>query len=263
MKSVSVVVPTFNSAEYIARTIRAIGEQTLTPSEVIFVDDCSTDSTAAVIEGSIDLLARVSTRLIQLPKNSGPGVARNTGWNAASGDYVAFLDADDSWHPQKLEIQIAYMESAPWASFSGHHYLVSEQGFSEIFVTGSPGSREVRLHSFLIRNLFSTPSVVVRRNLKHRFSEDREMAEDYLLWLELLADGERALLIESKLVCLHKAAYGAGGLSGQLRRMELKDLRALRILQRNRRISSATFLLAGAFSYIKYVRRILRTKARL
>lgn len=262
MPSVSVVVPTFNSVEYIGRTIEAIRRQTVVPNEIIVVDDCSSDSTFTVVEDNLARLGIGQAQAVRLTTNSGPGVARNTGWNLATSEYVAFLDADDSWHPQKLEIQLAAMETSPWASFSGHRYLVNETGFPSDFRLTPTRSREVTLGSFLVRNLFCTPSVMIRRCVELRFSEDREMAEDYLLWLELLATGARALLVDSPLVCLHKPAYGQSGLSSQLRRMERKDLRALRLLRRTHRLSWATYFAASAFSLLKYVRRLVMVRFR-
>lgn len=262
MPSVSVVIPTFNSAGYIERTINAVQNQTVVPNEIIVVDDCSSDSTLKVVLQAFDRLELRTAKAVRLTSNSGPGVARNTGWNLATSEYVAFLDADDSWHPKKLEIQLAIMESTAWASFSGHRYLVDETGFPPDFQLASTRTREVALGSFLVRNLFCTPSVMIRRSVELRFSEDREMAEDYLLWLELLTTGARAVLIDSPLVCLHKPAYGESGLSSQLRRMERKDLRALALLRRTDRLSWFTYFAASVFSLLKFARRVAIVRLR-
>lgn len=263
MPSISVVIPTFNSADYIGRTMEAVRQQTTMASEIIVVDDCSNDLTLTVVEQTFARLDIKNGTVVRLTNNSGPGVARNTGWNLAASKYVAFLDADDSWHPQKLELQLAEMEASPWASFSGHRYLVNEAGFPSDFQVKPTQSHEVTLTSFLARNLFCTPSVMIRRDVELRFSEDREMAEDYLLWLELLAGGARAVLIDSPLVCLHKPAYGESGLSSQLRRMERKDLRAFGLLRRTNRISWPVYLAASVFSLLKYVRRVAKVRLRL
>jgi glycosyltransferase involved in cell wall biosynthesis len=94
---ISVVIPAYNAAAFLPRSIASVRAQTLQPVEVIVVDDGSTDDTTAVAAG---LGVRVITRT-----NSGPSAARNTGIQMASGDWIALLDADDRWSPEKLERQ--------------------------------------------------------------------------------------------------------------------------------------------------------------
>jgi glycosyltransferase involved in cell wall biosynthesis len=228
----------------------------------VIVDDCSTDNTVEIVRSHLDLKNFTNFKLTVLDENSGPGVARNTGWNNATSDLIALLDADDSWHPRKIEHQVRAMEKHPWAAFSGHPYIVSAAGFAQNAEIAVTSTSEVTLNQFLLRNRFSTPSVMARRSLTNRFSEDREIAEDYLLWLELLSEGHRALFIESALVCLHKPAYGESGLSGQLKRMERKDLRAFRLLRSSRKISAMQFIAASIFSYLKYLRRLMIVRIR-
>src|ERR1700721_4618512 len=94
---ISVVIPAYNAAAFLPRSIASVRAQTLQPVEVIVVDDGSTDDTKAVAAG---LGGRVITRT-----NSGPSAAKNTGIRMASGDWIALLDADDRWSPEKLERQ--------------------------------------------------------------------------------------------------------------------------------------------------------------
>jgi len=212
-----VVIPTQNASQTIGRTVDSVLNQTLLPDEIIFVDDCSTDSTVEVIHQHSGLSTCSNSRLLTTSTNSGPGVARNLGWNEAGSEFVAFLDADDSWHPQKLELQVAALLSHPWASFSGHRYLIDSGDSMAVLRYSKLPYREFGLVHFLLRNRFSTPSVMVSRNVKLRFGEHPGVSDDYLLWLRLLARGERALFSDAPLVHLHKAAYGDGGLSGQQR----------------------------------------------
>lgn len=101
MKAVSVVIPTHNHARYLGEAIDSALAQTHSPLEVIVVDDGSTDETEEV-------LARYGNRIRTLrQRNQGVSAARNAGIAAASGDYLAFLDSDDLWHPRKLERQLA------------------------------------------------------------------------------------------------------------------------------------------------------------
>jgi succinoglycan biosynthesis protein ExoO len=100
MPSVSVIIPTFNAARFVERAWHSILRQTTLDWEAIFVDDSSGDGTAAMVGGFCDADRRA--RLIRLPVNAGPAVARNRGIEAAAGDWIAVLDADDAFDPCRL-----------------------------------------------------------------------------------------------------------------------------------------------------------------
>jgi glycosyltransferase involved in cell wall biosynthesis len=103
--SVSVIIPTYNSAKYLAKSIDSVLAQTRRATEIVIVDDGSTDETRAVISAHGD----PTIRYIAAP-HQGTAAARNRGIESASGDYLAFLDADDLWRPTMLETQVAVME---------------------------------------------------------------------------------------------------------------------------------------------------------
>ena len=107
--SISCIVPVYNGARYVAEALDSILAQTLRPTEIIVVDDGSTDTTAEVVNG----YAQDVTYLRQ--SNAGPASARNRGIAIATGDFLAFLDADDLWHADKLERQIAALNANPAA----------------------------------------------------------------------------------------------------------------------------------------------------
>jgi len=262
MTSISVVIPTHNASQTIGRTVDSVLNQTLLPDEIIFVDDCSTDSTVEVIHQHSGLSTCSNSRLLTTSTNSGPGVARNLGWNEAGSEFVAFLDADDSWHPQKLELQLAALLSHPWASFSGHRYLIDPGESMFVLRYSKLQYREFGLVHFLLRNRFSTPSVMISRNIKLRFGEHPGVSDDYLLWLRLLARGERALFLDAPLVHLHKAAYGEGGLSGQLVFMQRRELATYRALRTEKSISSLTLVGLQLFSLLKFLRRLMVVSTR-
>lgn len=106
MTTVSVVIPTYDSADTLPRAIDSALAQTHDDLEVLVVDDASTDETPAVVESYDD--QRVE--LLGHDRNCGGSAARNTGIEAASGEFVALLDADDEWHPEKVERQVAALE---------------------------------------------------------------------------------------------------------------------------------------------------------
>ena len=112
---ISCIVPVFNGERYLAEALDSILAQTYRPMEIIVVDDGSTDGTSRI-------LARMKKSIRVLRQDDrGPSAARNLGWRAASGDFVAFLDYDDLWHPEKLARQMARFEARPELEISVAH----------------------------------------------------------------------------------------------------------------------------------------------
>lgn len=114
---VSIIVPVYCAAPYIAETIEIVRKQTYRHWELILVDDASPDDSAQIIQGMMDKIAKEEAEavdrrihLIHKNKNEGAAKARNTGIEQARGRYIAFLDADDVWHPDKLEKELAFMK---------------------------------------------------------------------------------------------------------------------------------------------------------
>ena len=130
---VSIITPSCNSAPFIGATIESVLSQTYTDWELIIVDDCSSDNTMEIARHYADRDRRI--RLHILDTNSGAAVARNTALAMARGRWVAFLDSDDIWTPEKLETQIRFMTENGF-SFSYHPY-------SEIDEKGNPTGTRV------------------------------------------------------------------------------------------------------------------------
>lgn len=110
---VSVITPTYNSAGSISTTITSVLNQTYQNLELIVIDDCSTDNTVKIVQEFQSIDPRIA--LVQLNQNSGAAIARNKGIAKARGRYIAFLDSDDLWFPQKLEKQLKYMDENGFA----------------------------------------------------------------------------------------------------------------------------------------------------
>jgi glycosyltransferase involved in cell wall biosynthesis len=123
---VSIVIPTFNSAPFIAEAIQSVQKQTYVNWEIIVVDDGSTDGTVAIISEFQASDNRI--QLYKLPVNSGTGIARNLGVEKAKGKYIAFLDADDLWKPHKLEKQIQWMHLHHLPFTFSFYDCIDEQG---------------------------------------------------------------------------------------------------------------------------------------
>ncbi|MBV1922382.1 MAG: glycosyltransferase family 2 protein, partial [Pseudomonadales bacterium] len=108
---ISAIVPTYNNANFIEDAINSILVQSHSVDEIIIVDDGSTDNTAAVIDA---ITKKTTHKIIYIQQdNQGPSSARNRGIEAASGDWLAFLDADDLWTPEKITLQLEALEREP------------------------------------------------------------------------------------------------------------------------------------------------------
>lgn len=123
---VSIITPTYNSAEFIKETIDAIRAQTYKNWELLITDDCSKDNTTEIIQQYIEKDARI--KLFRLDKNSGGGAARNNSIKMAQGRYIAFCDSDDRWYPVKLEKQLSFMEEKETAFSYTSYMTCNEQG---------------------------------------------------------------------------------------------------------------------------------------
>ncbi|MEN2414525.1 glycosyltransferase family 2 protein [Flavobacterium mesophilum] len=106
---VSIIVPTYNTEKFIRQTIESVQNQTYSNWEMILADDASTDKTVVIIEEFAQKDSRI--KLFKLPENKGNGFARNTALEKATGKYIAYLDADDLWFPEKLEKQIQFLKA--------------------------------------------------------------------------------------------------------------------------------------------------------
>lgn len=258
---VSVVIPCYNSRSTIDRAVASVARQTWRPAEVIIVDDGSSDGTIEVLCEMERKFEEGWLKISRHEKNKGPAAARNTGWDLATQPYVAFLDADDTWHPLKIEIQLQYMQSHPEVTITGHRYRWLKEQKLEV----SPLPKHYEIHpisrwKMLISNKLSTPTIMLQRDLPFRFESAKRFSEDYFLWLSILFAGYKGAFIDLELAYIYKAPYGTEGLSGRLWAMEKGELDTYWRLHDKGLISMPTFVGLSAFSLAKYVRRIIVSK---
>lgn len=123
---VSVIMPAYNSAAFILEAIDSVLQQSYPHWELIIIDDASSDSTAVLVEELVAKEPRIS--LIKNKINIGPGESRNAGIQAAKGDLIAFLDSDDLWLPEKLEVQIKFMQKNKLVMCFSSYLLMDENG---------------------------------------------------------------------------------------------------------------------------------------
>ena len=126
MSIVSIIIPTHNSVQFISETIKSVLDQSFSDWEMIIVDDCSTDNSVEVVRSFVDIDLRI--KLIQLFENSGAAVARNKAIEVAQGRYIAFLDSDDLWLPDKLEKQLGFMQANDYPFSYAAYDKIDENG---------------------------------------------------------------------------------------------------------------------------------------
>ena len=171
---VSVVVGVYNKERHVGECLRSVLAQTRPDFELVVVDDASTDGS----RGEIQMVRDDRIRFVQMPRNSGhPGVPRNRGIGLARGEYLAFLDADDVWMPEKLEKQVAYMDSHPEFAITHTRCMVMDGEGREIYLRHGgnyppPGDvfAELMKHCFIC-----TSTVMLRKELTDQigvFSEE-------------------------------------------------------------------------------------------
>lgn len=200
MPSVSVIIPTYNRACLLERAVRSVMEQTHHDLELIVVDDGSTD-------GTYRLLEPTRPRIIYLrhDKKLGVSAARNTGIRSASGRFIAFLDSDDQWLPEKLSHQISFFEHNPSALICQCQEFWYRNGMRV-----NPRARHLKPSGFIFEKslalcLVSPSAVMIRKEIFEEvglFDETLPVCEDYDLWLRI-AVSHPVYLIDKHLLIRH------------------------------------------------------------
>lgn len=259
---VSVVVPCFRCADTIAAAIESVAAQWLPPAEVLLVDDASGDGTLARLEALAAAYPVGWIRVLATARNGGPSGARNLGWEHATQPWIAFLDADDSWHPQKLKLQMEALAADPSIALLAHRMNVQTRAAPAPALTYPLKVTVVPGHLIQLRSPFPTASIVLRRDLPFRFDETRWRAEDFMLWAQILLSGHRCARINQVLASWHKEPFGAGGLSGDLAAMYIAAVDVRRTLRAQGLLGRGQWLLAHLFGQLRYARRRLLTALR-
>lgn len=257
---VSAVIPCFRCKATILRAVASVAAQSQVPAELILVDDCSADGTRELLQQLASQYASGWIRMVFLDQNMGAASARNAGWGVATQPYIAFLDSDDAWHPEKIRIQCRYMQAHPDVALCGHlHKLLSvDQQPNWALRRSDPEPKVKRIGKWqmMLSNRFVTPSVMLKRTIQQRFVERQRYMEDHMLWLNIVCAGARVETLKVPLAAIYKNPYGQSGLSAQWWLMERGDLGNYRRLYLQRHISSAQFFAFAAYSVVKFVRRL-------
>ena len=189
---VSIVMPSYNTAEYIADSVKSVLAQTYTNWELLIVDDCSADQTDEVV---MPFLSDSRIRYLKNDRNSGAAVSRNRALREAKGKWIAFLDSDDLWNPQKLEKQIQFMEE--------NSYHFSYTNYSEIDESSNPNGRFVTGPKCITKTgmyLYCWPGCLTVMYDAERIGliqiVDIKKNNDYAMWLKICRKAKCYLLDE-------------------------------------------------------------------
>lgn len=180
---ISIITPVHNSEQFVEECIRSVQSQDHEDWEHILVDDCSTDRSADIILKYAKKDSRI--KYSKLEKNSGAGIARNTAIKAATGDYIAFLDSDDQWYPEKLSKQLAFMQKNK-CHFSFTSYdKVDEEG--KKLPQKVTCKKRVTYKTALFKNPIGCLTVMYDVGFfGKQYMPAIRKRQDYALWLRLL-----------------------------------------------------------------------------
>ena len=252
---VSIVIPLYNKDEWIFQTLDSVYKQTYRNWECIVINDGSTDQSLKQVE---NFISRYPGNWQNVTiANSGQTVARNLGIQIAKGGLIAFLDADDSWHPKKLELQYSWMNGHPEVLFTAHSSIQISKISSKIKFNNSKNFYPLNVIKFLFFNCIPTRSVMLKRNVRYRFLSGKRYAEDYLLWLQILLNGHRGFYSKSILAFSYKDDFGRAGLSANLWAHQKGELLTYKTIYMQKLISTPFFIVLYLFSLIKFSKRII------
>lgn len=265
---ISAIVPIYNSGISAEKALRSIYNQNYDGNiEILLIDDGSSD-------GSYDYLTNLlntqefnkkNNREIKIfrKENGGVSSARNFGINKASFQWLAFLDSDDVWHPQKISEQIDVIRSNLHIKFlgtnrNGEKHFKSLISKNKIFLLDK--------YSMLLKWYPHTSTVMIRKTIFDKcglYDENFTHAEDGDLWLNILTK-EKIWVLNKNLVYTGdgKKSYGEKGLSADLNKMFQGEIKALRKFRDSKNISYIATIFFTFFLYLKYIKRVVITKVR-
>lgn len=253
--SISVIIPCFNAETTIVKCIKSVFSQTYPVFEIIVIDDGSTDRTLLLLnELKYNCPEFIEFRIYE-QENSGPSIARNRGINLANGSWIAFLDSDDLWFNNKIEVQVKKISQNETIDFCSVGYGNSKMKKID--------SEYISFKELCYSNVFSTPTVMVKSHVIKgiKFNSEQKYGEDVRVWLEI-AYKYKCLLIYQILAknVEEKKVYGDSGLSSNLWKMEEGELSNFSYFYKKKYINYSFWITISSWSILKYLRRFLIVK---
>ncbi|SFH93930.1 glycosyltransferase family 2 protein [Halpernia frigidisoli] len=260
---ISVIIPVFNAEKTIVKSLLSVQDQTWKGDfEVIVVNDGSTDNSRTLIEKFIKENPHQNIKLIG-QENGGVSRARNTALKICKGDFIALLDADDEWFPEKTERQMLLLENK---NFNIDFIGCKRQGQSIKFPYNLTSNNliEVTFRKLMFRNETQPSTVLFKRKVLENsgfFNENQRYAEDLNYWLKVSEKNNMFILNEELVLAGEgKRSFGVSGLSANLFEMERGFQKNLKEVFDLKRINFSEYVCYFIFYKFKYVFRLARNK---
>lgn len=261
---ISVIIPMYNSSESVEKTLDSVRLQTdrANDFEIIVVNDGSTDKSRAIIENYQLKNPEMNIKLIN-QENCGVSKARNTALEIANGNYIALLDADDEWLPEKTAQQMPYLANTEL----GIDFISCRRKNHNIqfpYKVKKNRLAEITFRKIILRNEAQPSTVIFKREILQNtgmFHPDQRFAEDINYWLRISLKNTMFILDEELVVAGGgKRTFGVSGLSANLREMEKGFQKNLREMLSSGRITRAEYYFYFIFYKIKYLIRLIRNQ---
>ena len=190
---VSIITPSYNTDAYISDTIKSVQAQTYTNWEMIIVDDCSTDNTSNIVK---EFLSDKRIKYLKNSENSGAAISRNYALREAKGKWVAFLDSDDLWHPEKLQKQIEFMEKGGYQfSYTNYEEIDEQTRPLNVVITGPKKITKMRMYNYCWPGCLTVMYDAEKVGIVQ--IENIQKNNDYAIWLKVCKKADCYLLDES------------------------------------------------------------------
>jgi glycosyltransferase involved in cell wall biosynthesis len=248
---VTVIIPCFNSQDTVERAFNSVKAQTYPVDKIIFVDDASSDNTLSLLNKIKSQHPNFDINILLNERNIGPGLSRNLAWDMASTSWIAFLDSDDTWVPNKNEIQINLLKKYTYLDFLSGESLFKNKQIQTAPNLENVNPVDLEIRKMLFKNRVSTRTVILRKEIPIRFSEG--LSEDFKLWLNLLNEGYRGAYVKIPMANIYRVEFSKGGISSKRTKHEYFELKA--ILSLWSKYNKKFLIVALLFSIVKYLRR--------
>ncbi|MCU4714644.1 glycosyltransferase [Bacillus cereus] len=221
---ISIVIPSYNASSFIKETIQSVQSQTYTNWEIIIIDDVSKDNTRELIKEEIKKDGRI--QLIELQENGGAAIARNIGINNAKGKYVAFLDSDDLWLPEKLEKQLEFMQNNDIAFSFTSYQIMNQDGTLTDKVVHVP--EKINYNGLLKNTIIGCLTVMLDIEKLGRVQMPNiRTRQDTATWLKILRQGHYAYGLDEVLSKYRKVENSISSKKFKMAKMNWKLYREI------------------------------------
>lgn len=258
---ISIIIPVYNAEDSIFATLESVRKQTYQDFEIIIINDGSKDSSEIIINKYIETNTTLEIKFVS-QVNQGVSKSRNVGMKMAKGNWIALLDSDDEWLPNKLERQIQILKENPIIDFLGSNR--NGEYFEKFFNLKFEKLTKISAKNLLYKMFFITPTVIFKKDILDDigcFDERRKYAEDAYYFIKIAQRKSCYLLNESLVITSGgKAYFGEKGLSSNLWSMQRGEILNIQYALKSSIINILEYCFLFSFLMLKYFRRVWLVK---